>query len=145
MVDTWRYPPNWRAISRRIRARDGWRCRWCGVGDTLFDFKTMAPIRLTAMHLDRGRLAGRMGTDAQDGNPDDVLTAIRRLPMTDADALAVRDKVLGYLTKRRDQIAYAHFQAGTRTRCYLSAYVLYEWVSGQSRVPPCKQALPGGF
>jgi hypothetical protein len=45
------------------------------------------------------------------GNPDDVLTAIRRLPMTDAAASAVRDKVLGYLTKRRDQIAYADFQA----------------------------------
>jgi 5-methylcytosine-specific restriction endonuclease McrA len=53
MVDTWRYPPNWPAISRRIRARDGWQCRWCGVGNTLFDPNTLRPIRLTAMHLDR--------------------------------------------------------------------------------------------
>jgi 5-methylcytosine-specific restriction endonuclease McrA len=53
MVDTWRYPANWPAISRRIRARDGWRCRWCGMGDTLFDPNTLRPIRLTAMHLDR--------------------------------------------------------------------------------------------
>jgi hypothetical protein len=53
MVDTCRYPSNWPAISRRIRALDGWRCRWCGVGDTLFDPNTLRPIRLTAMHLDR--------------------------------------------------------------------------------------------
>ena len=53
MVDTWRYPPNWPAISRRIRARDGHRCRWCGVGETLFNLSTLRPIRLTAMHLDR--------------------------------------------------------------------------------------------
>ena len=53
MVDTWRYPSNWPAISRRIRARDGWRCRWCGVGNTLLGPDTLRPIRLTAMHLDR--------------------------------------------------------------------------------------------
>jgi 5-methylcytosine-specific restriction endonuclease McrA len=53
MVDTWRYPVDWRAISRRIRDRDGFRCRWCGIGGTLFDPSTMRPIRLTAMHLDR--------------------------------------------------------------------------------------------
>jgi 5-methylcytosine-specific restriction endonuclease McrA len=53
MVDTWRYPADWRAISRRIRERDGYRCRWCGIGGTLFDLRTMRPIRLTAMHLDR--------------------------------------------------------------------------------------------
>lgn len=52
MVDTWRYPVNVPAMSRHIRARDGWRCRWCGVGQTLFDLTTGRPIRLTAMHLD---------------------------------------------------------------------------------------------
>ena len=26
-----RYPPDWETISRRIRARDGQRCRFCGV------------------------------------------------------------------------------------------------------------------
>jgi 5-methylcytosine-specific restriction endonuclease McrA len=53
MVDTWRYPVDWRAISRRIRERDGFRCRWCGVGGTLIDPRAMRPIRLTTMHLDR--------------------------------------------------------------------------------------------
>jgi len=53
MVDTWRYPLNWSAISRRIRERDGQRCRWCGAGITLFDPLTLRPIQLTAMHLDR--------------------------------------------------------------------------------------------
>ncbi len=53
MVDTWRYPPNWPSISLRIRARDGWRCRWCDTGGALFHPQTLRPIRLTAMHLDR--------------------------------------------------------------------------------------------
>jgi hypothetical protein len=44
-------------------------------------------------------------------NPDEVLAAIRNLPMKDDEACAVRDKVVGYLTKRRSQIAYATFQA----------------------------------
>jgi hypothetical protein len=26
-----RYPLDWKAISLRIRERDGWRCKWCGV------------------------------------------------------------------------------------------------------------------
>lgn len=29
--DPKRYPPDWRAISRRIRERDGHRCKWCGL------------------------------------------------------------------------------------------------------------------
>ncbi len=45
------------------------------------------------------------------GNPDAVLAAVRNLPMKDDEACAVRDKVVGYLTKRRSQIAYATFQA----------------------------------
>lgn len=52
MVDTWRYPANWRTISRRIRERDGQRCRWCGAGEGLFDLETGKPVRLTTMHLD---------------------------------------------------------------------------------------------
>lgn len=26
-----RYPADWPSISHRIRDRDGWRCKWCGV------------------------------------------------------------------------------------------------------------------
>src|SRR5436853_55479 len=52
MVDVWRYPSNWPSVSRRIRARDGHRCRWCGVGGTLFDLATGRPVLLTTMHLD---------------------------------------------------------------------------------------------
>lgn len=29
-VDYSCYPADWKAISLRIRKRDGWRCRWCG-------------------------------------------------------------------------------------------------------------------
>ncbi len=52
MVDVWRYPRNWPTISRRIRERDGGRCRWCGAGEQLFDLETGKPVRLTTMHLD---------------------------------------------------------------------------------------------
>jgi len=52
MVDSWRYPPKWPAISRRIRERDGQRCRWCGAGEALFDLNTGRTVVLTAMHLD---------------------------------------------------------------------------------------------
>jgi hypothetical protein len=44
------------------------------------------------------------------GDPDTVVAAVRALPMRDDEACAVRDKVVGYLTKRRSQIAYASFQ-----------------------------------
>lgn len=51
-MDTWRYPANWPAISKRIRERDACRCRWCGAGEGLFDLATGKAVRLTAMHLD---------------------------------------------------------------------------------------------
>jgi len=43
--------------------------------------------------------------------PDAVIAAVRGLPMSDEDAIAIRTKVVGYLTKRRKQIAYAQFLA----------------------------------
>ncbi len=52
MVDVWRYPVNWSAISRQIRERDGQRCRWCGAGEALFDLDTGRSVLLTTMHLD---------------------------------------------------------------------------------------------
>jgi 5-methylcytosine-specific restriction endonuclease McrA len=51
-MDVWRYPASWPAISKQIRERDGFRCRWCGAGEGLFDLDTGEPIHLTAMHLD---------------------------------------------------------------------------------------------
>lgn len=44
------------------------------------------------------------------GETDAVLTAIRHLPLPDDEACAVQRQVLGYLTKRRDQLDYAAFQ-----------------------------------
>lgn len=31
--DKSRYPDNWPEISLRIRERDGWKCKWCGVAN----------------------------------------------------------------------------------------------------------------
>ncbi len=51
----------------------------------------------------------------RDGDPDLVLSALNALPTQAAadprQAQAVRDKTLAYFTKRREQIAYATFQA----------------------------------
>ncbi len=80
-VDWSRYPTDWKAISLRIRERDGQRCKWCGVanraigardrydvwhdedsihgmnsdhGYSLFgDFPRMIKIVLTVAHIDR--------------------------------------------------------------------------------------------
>ncbi len=30
-MDRTRYPLDWKQISLRIRERDGWQCKWCGV------------------------------------------------------------------------------------------------------------------
>lgn len=47
----------------------------------------------------------------KNGDPDEVLTAVRRLPAPDLEAVKVRRKALAYLRRRRDQLAYASFQA----------------------------------
>lgn len=43
--------------------------------------------------------------------PEEVLQAIRQLPMPDDDARVVQTQVIGYLTKRRAQLQYDQFQA----------------------------------
>lgn len=79
-MDYTKYPRNWKDISRRIRERDGQRCKWCGVenyaigardrfgnwhnendiknmksstGESLFgDYPKMIKIILTVAHID---------------------------------------------------------------------------------------------
>lgn len=79
-MDYTKYPRNWKDISRRIRERDGQRCKWCGVenyaigardrfgdwhnehdiqsmkssvGESLFgDYPKMIRIILTVAHID---------------------------------------------------------------------------------------------
>lgn len=87
-VDYKRYPANWKEISKRIREREGNKCKWCGLangaighrdpggrfwtdeeidrmveGDTL-DYEPWRRVRiiLTVAHL---------GTDYDDGRPGD--------------------------------------------------------------------------
>lgn len=40
------YPPGWNAISRRIKAQDGWRCKGCGATGSTPD------LYLTVHHID---------------------------------------------------------------------------------------------
>jgi hypothetical protein len=70
--------------------------------------------------LGAGTAAATAWLDAQahelkHGDPDAVLAALRALPVHDASdpaaATAARDRTLGYLAARRDEIAYARFQA----------------------------------
>jgi len=57
----------------------------------------------------------RHAHELKHGDPDAVLAALAALPVHDATdpaaAALARDQALGYLTARRDQIAYARFQA----------------------------------
>ena len=47
------YPPNWPAISRRIRfERAGNRCEWCGAANHWFHPETGSVVVLTVAHLD---------------------------------------------------------------------------------------------
>ena len=57
----------------------------------------------------------QQATELKDGDPDRVLAALRALPTgraaDPAAAAQARDATLGYLAKRREQIAYARFRA----------------------------------
>jgi hypothetical protein len=57
----------------------------------------------------------QQAAELRGGDPDRVLAALRALPSDHAPdptaAAAERDRVVAYLTKRRDQIAYARFRA----------------------------------
>ena len=48
-----RYPPNWPAISLRIRLeRAGNRCEWCGAANHWFHPETGSVVILSVAHLD---------------------------------------------------------------------------------------------
>lgn len=50
--DKTRYPREWPAISRRIRERDGQRCRFCGAENGQPNPATGSRVVLTVAHLD---------------------------------------------------------------------------------------------
>jgi hypothetical protein len=50
-MDRRRYPPDWPQISRRIRERDKWRCRWCGARNGEPHPDTGSRVVLTVAHL----------------------------------------------------------------------------------------------
>lgn len=47
-----RYPKNWPAISKRIRDRDEWKCKFCGAPNALPHPITGSVVVLTVAHLD---------------------------------------------------------------------------------------------
>lgn len=57
-----KYPPNWRAISLRIRAREGNRCKWCGAQNGEPHPVTGSRVVLTVAHLNHD------ATDCADAN-----------------------------------------------------------------------------
>lgn len=48
--DKTKYPPDWKEISLRIRARDGWRCKWCDAENGQPHPKTGSKVILTVAH-----------------------------------------------------------------------------------------------
>ncbi|GIK42459.1 MAG: hypothetical protein BroJett011_62920 [Chloroflexota bacterium] len=61
-VDYSRYPKDWKKISRAIRERDGWRCKFCGAENGQPNPHTGSIVVLTVAHL---------GVDRPDGSPGD--------------------------------------------------------------------------
>jgi hypothetical protein len=97
----WRYPEDWPAISRRIRERDGWRCR--------------GPV------TDDGRLLGTCGAENGKLHPVTsskvVLTVAHVL---NPDPLDCRDENLAALCQRchlnHDRAHHMRNAAATRRR-----------------------------
>lgn len=75
-----RYPANWKEISLRIREREGWHCKWCGVANGEAHPDTGSIVVLTVAHL---------GTQHADGTPGDK-----------HDKMDVRDENLAALCQR---------------------------------------------
>lgn len=97
-MDMRRYPATWKAISLRIREREGWWCKWCGAENGKPNPRTGSTVVLTVAHL---------GTAHADGAPGDK-----------HDKLDVRDENLAALC----QACHLHFdieehmQNAARTR-----------------------------
>lgn len=47
-----RYPADWKAISLRIKQREGWRCKWCLAAHNEPHPITGSNVVLTVAHLD---------------------------------------------------------------------------------------------
>jgi hypothetical protein len=75
-----RYPANWKEISLRIRERDGWRCKFCGVSADSINPITGSLVVLTVAHL---------GIPYPDGRPGNK-----------HDKMDVRDENLAALCQR---------------------------------------------
>ncbi len=50
-ADMNRYPKDWKAISLRIRERDGWKCKFCGAENGQPNPRTGSIVVLTVAHL----------------------------------------------------------------------------------------------
>lgn len=107
-MDLSRYPPDWKAISLRIREREGWCCKWCGVKNGAIGYreKDGTFVQLAkdksdvGMDVEIASLDGRrvfqiiltvahLGTPHADGTPGDK-----------HDKLDVRDENLAALCQR---------------------------------------------
>lgn len=93
-----RYPADWKAISLRIREREGWCCKWCGAENGKPNPQTGSKVVLTVAHL---------GTPHADGTPGNK-----------HDKMDVRDENLAALCQAchlRYDIK-EHMQNAARTR-----------------------------
>lgn len=50
-IDYTKYPPDWKAISLRIREREGQCCKWCGAENGKPHPQTASRVVLTVAHL----------------------------------------------------------------------------------------------
>lgn len=91
------YPADWNAISLRIRDRDGWRCKWCGVANRSVGYreKDGTFVRLAASQADAGM---EVETASLDG--ERVITIVLTVAHIDHDSRNNADANLAALCQR---------------------------------------------
>lgn len=100
-VDITRYPKNWAEISRGIKERDGWKCKWCGAPHNALivrdggAWRVVEMSQVDALELDGFKVVrvilttAHLGAAHIDGTPGDK-----------HDKMDVRDENLAALCQR---------------------------------------------
>jgi len=114
-MDKKRYPPDWKAISLRIRTeRAGNKCEWCGAVNGQPHPVTSSRVVLTVAHLGVARPDGTLGDkhDKHDCREDNLAALCQRchLNYDRADHLAVARR--RRLERKYARLGYRQLELG---------------------------------
>ncbi len=112
-MDKSRYPADWKAISLRIREREGWRCKWCGVKNGAIGYreKDGAFVQLAACEADVG-----METEAASLDGERVIKIVLTVAHINHDTTDNSDGNLAALCQRCHIRHDAKLHAGNAAR-----------------------------